>query len=79
LVYIVEGSADRRTWSVLSDCRKTEDLSQVQKLKFAATGIRYVRITVSGVFADPVIWASIVRSRSGKPDAELEQRVLPPG
>jgi hypothetical protein len=57
--YVVEGSADDRTWSVLADRRQTRDVSQVQKLEFTAAAVRYVRITVTGVPSSPMTWASI--------------------
>ena len=57
--YVVEGSADGSTWSVLCDRRKTKDLAQEQKLDFRAAGVRYVRITVTGATHDPWTWASI--------------------
>ncbi len=57
--YIVEGSADGRTWSVLADRRQTRDQSQVQKLEFTAAAVRYLRISVTALPKDPMTWASI--------------------
>ena len=57
--YLVEGSADGRTWSLLADRRETRDQSQVQNLKFAATAVRYLRVTVTGLPRTPLTWASI--------------------
>jgi hypothetical protein len=57
--YVVEGSADLKTWSVLSDQRRTQSTSQLQKLAFHAAGIRYFRITVTGLPRQPASWASI--------------------
>ena len=56
--YKVEGSADRKTWSLLSDQTKTTDKSQVQDLKFEnARQVRYVKVTVTGF--EEGCWASI--------------------
>jgi beta-galactosidase len=57
--YVVEGSPDLNTWSVLSDQRQTRSTSQDQKLAFHAAGVRYVRITVTGLPRQPTTWASI--------------------
>ncbi len=56
--YKVEGSADRKTWSMLSDQQKNDVTVQVHKLKFnAAAPVRYVKVTVTGL--DEGCWASI--------------------
>jgi hypothetical protein len=56
--YKVEGSADRKNWSLLSDQTNTTATSQVQDLKFQkARQVRYVKITVTGL--DEGCWASI--------------------
>jgi alpha-L-fucosidase len=56
--YKVEGSSDRKTWSLLSDQTGTTATSQVHDLKFEkATQVRYVKITVTGL--DEGCWASI--------------------
>jgi alpha-L-fucosidase len=56
--YKVEGSTDRKTWSILSDQTKSTAKSQVHDLKFQkAKQIRYVRITVTGL--DEGCWVSI--------------------
>jgi len=55
--YTVEGSADGQAWQMLSDQKQTTETKQVQDLKFAAKGIRYVKITVTGL--DEGCWASI--------------------
>jgi hypothetical protein len=56
--YKVEGSTDRKTWSMLSDQRKSDVTEQVHKLKLKATGqVRYVKVTVTGL--DEGCWASI--------------------
>ncbi len=47
--YKVEGSADGQTWKMLSDQTKTDLHEQVQTLKFAAPGIRYVRLSITGL------------------------------
>jgi hypothetical protein len=56
----VEGSADQKTWVLLSDQTGNKSVAQVQDLKFDkanATSIRYVKITVTGF--DEGCWASI--------------------
>lgn len=57
--YLVEGSADEKTWMTLSDQKATDATTQVQTLKFTANnkGVRYVRITVTSL--DDGCWASI--------------------
>lgn len=45
--YMVEGSPDLKDWSVLSDQRQTQCVSQLQKLAFHAAAVRYFRITVT--------------------------------
>ena len=56
--YKVEGSADGKKWSLLSDQTKTASTSRVQKLKFEkAVQVRYVKITVTGL--DEGCWVSI--------------------
>jgi len=56
--YKVEGSADRKTWMMLSDQSQTTTRRRVQKLTFnQAAGIRYLRITITGF--DEGCWASI--------------------
>lgn len=57
--YVVEGSLDTKTWSVLSDQRRSRSTSQHQKLAFHAAGVRYVRITVTGLPRQLTTWASI--------------------
>jgi hypothetical protein len=62
--YIVEGSADLQKWSILSDQRKTTSTEQIQKLAFdasSAAGIRYVRISVTGLpkNSNTPVWSSI--------------------
>jgi hypothetical protein len=56
--YKIEGSADRKNWSILSDQTNTASRSQVHNLKFEnARQIRYVRVTITGF--DEGCWASI--------------------
>jgi len=56
--YKVEGSADGKQWSLLSDQTNTTATSQVQNLKFQkAKQVRYVKITVTGL--DEGCWVSI--------------------
>jgi len=47
--YTVEGSADAKTWRVLSDQTRSESREQDQRLKFQAAGVRHVRLTVTGL------------------------------
>jgi hypothetical protein len=54
----VEGSADKKAWSMLDDQTTSTSRAQVRNLKFEkARGIRYVKITVTGF--DDGCWASI--------------------
>lgn len=54
----VEGSADRKRWTLLSDQTHTVSRAQIQDLKFqSARHIRYVKITVTAF--DEGCWASI--------------------
>ena len=56
--YKVEGSADRKNWSLLSDQTNTTTTTQVHHLKFQkARQVRYLKITVTGF--DEGCWASI--------------------
>ena len=57
--YVVEGSVDGRTWSTLADRRQTQERTQVQNVPFTASGVRYVRILVTGLPKQPLTWASI--------------------
>jgi hypothetical protein len=58
----VEGSADGKTWLLLSDQTKSNSRLQVQNLKFdGARGIRFVRITITGF--DDGCWASLSEVR----------------
>jgi hypothetical protein len=56
--YKIEGSADRKNWSILSDQTNTISKSQVHNLKFKnARQIRYVKVTITGF--DEGCWASL--------------------
>jgi alpha-L-fucosidase len=56
--YKVEGSSDRKSWSLLGDQTNTTATSQVHDLKFEeAAPVRYVKITITGL--DEGCWASI--------------------
>jgi hypothetical protein len=58
----VEGSADGKTWLLLSDQTQTKARSQLQNLKLKnARGIRYVRITITAF--DDGCWASLSEVR----------------
>src|SRR5208282_2692431 len=46
--YIVEGSTDGAAWQTLSDQSDTTSKAQVQDLKFTASGIRFVRVRITG-------------------------------
>ncbi len=52
----VEGSTDGKTWQMLSDQSQSNSREQEQQLQFNAKGIRYVRITVTGL--DAGSWGS---------------------
>jgi len=61
-LYKIEGSADGKTWSMLSDQTHTTARKQVQNPKFAsAKQIRYVRITVTDL--DEACWVSISEAK----------------
>jgi hypothetical protein len=48
--YKLEGSAEGKQWSLLSDQTKATATTQVQDLKLAdAKGVRYVKITITGL------------------------------
>jgi F5/8 type C domain len=54
----VEGSADKKTWVLLSDQTKTAARNQIRNIKFtSAKGIRYVKVTITGF--DDGCWASL--------------------
>jgi F5/8 type C domain len=56
--YKIEGSADGKTWKMMSDQTQTSARTQVQDVKLKnAARIRYVKVTITGV--DPGCWASI--------------------
>ena len=56
--YKVEGSADSKTWTMLSDQSQSVARARVQKLMLRnAAGIRYVKITILSF--DEGCWASI--------------------
>jgi beta-glucanase (GH16 family) len=59
--FVVEGSADAKTWQTLSDQSKTDCTWQIQDVKFSAGGIRYVRVRVTGL--EPGTWASLAEVR----------------
>lgn len=60
--YKVEGSTDRKTWSLLSDQTRSIAKSRIHNLKFDhATGVRYVKITITGF--EQGCWASISEVR----------------
>jgi F5/8 type C domain len=77
-LYMIEGSVDGKTWTTLSD--QTSDKTpktQVQDVKFDATGIRYVRIRITGGIDDQH-WASIFDVKVwGKDDASSQPATQP--
>ncbi len=54
--YIIEGSADGKTWKPLNDQRGSQWDSDTQKLLLAGDAARYVRIRITGL--DDGSWAS---------------------
>ena len=54
--YKIEGSADEQAWSMLADETESEVRTQVRDHKFDANGVRFVRVTVTGL--NPGAWAS---------------------
>jgi hypothetical protein len=77
-LYLVEGSADGKEWKTLSDqtgekTPKTQD----QTVNFDASGIRYVRIRITGGIDDQH-WASIFDVKVfGKDDASSQPATQP--
>ena len=55
--YKVEGSADGKSWTILTDQTKNNSREQDRSHKFDAKGTRYVRLTSTEV--DPSHWASL--------------------
>jgi putative heme-binding domain-containing protein len=55
--YKVEGSADGKSWNLLADRTKNDDEAQSQLVKFAAKGVRYIRLTITNQSEGS--WASI--------------------
>jgi putative heme-binding domain-containing protein len=55
--YKVEGSEDGKAWAMLSDQTKSDDRDQDRKHEFLARGVRYVRVTATGL--KDGAWASI--------------------
>ncbi len=55
--YKVEGSGDGKTWRTLVDESNATDRSQERSHKFEGSGIRYVRLSVSGL--EKGHWASL--------------------
>ncbi len=47
--YKVEGSEDGKTWTLLSDQTQTKERDQERTHKFLARGIRYIRLTLTGL------------------------------
>lgn len=47
--YVVEGSADGQTWTMLSDQSQSKESGQVREHKFEADNIRHVRLNVLGL------------------------------
>jgi putative heme-binding domain-containing protein len=87
--YKLEGSADGKTWSMLADQSEGKLEAQDQELKFAATGIRYVRLTFLGgragswgsffeleVHGTTLVEKSITSLMSTKPKAVASSGIL---
>ncbi|MBI5834685.1 MAG: discoidin domain-containing protein [Armatimonadetes bacterium] len=55
--YKVEGSVDKRNWTMLSDQRQNGETVALHRLLVAGKGVRYVLITVTGT--EPDTWPSI--------------------
>jgi GH43 family beta-xylosidase len=55
--YKIETSVNDTAWTLVVDKTKNSSLSQIQADSFTSTA-RYVRITVTGLPASPVTWAS---------------------
>ena len=55
--YKVEGSDDGKTWTMLSDQTKSQQRDQDRAHEFLARGVRYVRVTATGLGSGA--WASI--------------------
>jgi hypothetical protein len=54
----IEGSADGKTWEMLTDETRSKDRAQVRELKFEKVhSVRYLKVTVTGF--DDGCWASI--------------------
>lgn len=70
--YKVEGSADGQSWQMLSDQTKTDLKEQTQTLKFAAKGIRHVRLTITGL--TPGRWGSFFEFEVH--GTKMEERVV---
>jgi len=54
--YSVETSADNTNWTLSADKTSNTSSAQVQADNFTANGVRYIRVTVTGL--DAVCWAS---------------------
>lgn len=54
--YLIEGSADGKTWKKLVDATNSDNKPQVCEHKFDATDVRFVKISIPGL--SPGAWAS---------------------
>lgn len=70
--YKVEGSADGKTWSMLSDQTKSDLKEQTQTLKFSAKEIQYLRISITGL--TPGHWGSFFEFEAH--GTKTEERVV---
>lgn len=59
--YKIETSTNNSTWTVVCDKTNTTEAAQLQADTFAASGVRYVRITITGVPSG--CWASLYEFR----------------
>ena len=79
--YKIEGSTDGQKWQMLSDQTKTDERDQVQRLKFAAKGIRFVRLTTTqltpgcwGSFTEFEVHGTKMEKRLSSGDASLKPK-----
>lgn len=56
--YRIEGSVDGSVWDLLSDQTGSQEKEQLQRLSFNAKGVRYVRLTTTGL--TPGCWGSFL-------------------
>lgn len=57
--YKVEGSVDAKDWRLLADRSNNPERGQVQRVNFDPASVRYVRLTLLSLQAEPMTWASL--------------------